>query len=57
MIALTSDLPVPVAPTIVIRGFWGAGDILNLLNGLRSRNIRSMLTMYSLLSAGQKDDD
>jgi hypothetical protein len=57
MNALTSDLPVPVAPTIVIRGLWGAGDIPSLLNGLRSRNIRSMLTTSGLLSAGQNDDD
>jgi len=40
-IGFTSDLPVPVAPTIVIRGLRGVWAMLYLLNALANRNMHS----------------
>lgn len=39
VIFITSDLPVPVAPTTAIKGFNGACAILHELNDLIRRNM------------------
>ena len=39
VIFVTSDLPVPVAPTTAIKGFNGACAILHELNDLIKRNM------------------